>query len=277
MSEIEDTPDEALLATVRSRAYERVVKRMGCLTAAALSTVPAAWAAMSWTGDLEGVLGSAAHGVVFTVAGLCSFPMVALLFGPLLMLRRLRAGKEIAELRRRWGQDELSTYERRAALMLAAGGSDAQGRRPPDYVVLFQGKELPSGGHRFLRLDLWGTELPRAEAELRRSHPVIDAADADPQGSLSVVRGDVPETVVSALAEKLATLDGDLEPGRTAKDGLPCSCAVLRRDPPDVFHATANLATTPSTHPAAGLLGLLMAASEALIAGQEVAGAADTT
>ncbi len=262
--EIPDRTDEELLATVRSRGYERLASRLGCLVAAVASTLPAAWAASAWTADLEGLLGSAAHGLVFLLAALCSFPLVAVLFGPLLILRRLRTGKEIAELRRRWGQDELSGYERRAAIMLAGGGRDDRGRPPPDHVLLFQGREQPHGVHRFLRVDVWGSELPRAEAELRRAHAVLDAADADPQGSMSLVRGILPTSLAEALATSVATLDGDLPAGGSAKDGLPCKCAVLQRDPPDVFHAEANLAATPSSHPAAGLLGLLMAATEAL-------------
>ncbi|GEM_PF-2896940 len=277
MSEIESRTDEELLAFARNRGYERLASRFGCLAAAAASTLPAAFAAQAWTADLEGLLGSAAHGLVFALAALCSFPFVALLFGPLLILRRLRAGRTIDELKRRWGQAELSTYERRAAIMLAGGGRDDAGRLPPDYVVLFQGGEMPHGMHRFLRVDLWGKELPTAEGEMRRAHPVLDAADADPQGAVSLIRGDLPSTLAQALADHLDALDADLPAGVPGKDGLPCKCAVLQRNPPDVFHAEANLATTPSSHPAAALLGLLMAATEALASVQSVDGADETT
>ena len=272
--DIEASPDDALIACVRLRGYERVLSRLGCLAAAAVSTIPAASAAQTWTSDLDGLMGSVAHGLVFSFAALCSFPLVGLVFGPLIALRRLRAGKEIAELKRRWGQAELLEYERRAAVMLAGGGRDANGRPPPDHVVIFQGCELPHGMHRFLRVDVWGSELPHAEAEFRSAHAVLEAADATPPGSVRVISSVLQDSLTKALAAKLDVLDGDLSGSSSGtRDGFPCKCAVLRRDPPDVFHAEANLASTPQGELSAQLLGLLAAATEAMT----VQGPSETT
>lgn len=258
--------DDELLAIIQRRSHEWMLSRVGCMTAAAIAMTPAMGAANAWTpDDLPGVVRMLVWVGLVGVGGLCTFPLVGLLLGPLIALRELRARKEIRELRRRWGQSPMIAYAARAQAMLAAGGSDARGRPPPDFVVVFQAKGLPGGRQRFLRVDLWDRPKPKAEAEQRRAPPVLEAADSEPMGSLAREEGHLPADLTRALRDRLREL-GDSPPRRRAhKGGMACHATVVSRDPLTKRELKADLTSSAPTDETTAVLSLLLAASEALI------------
>lgn len=141
-----------------------------------------------------------------------------------------------AELERRHGWAPHATYldeDRRAF----------PADHAPAYSVILSTTVLPSGGHRWVRVQLWRTPAPHARVEVRAVRWPGDAFRIEDE---EFIRGeaDLPEPSRSAL---LALLES---PGPAAlaavpvrvHDGLPCKVTVLDHAADRVHEGSCNLA-----------------------------------
>jgi hypothetical protein len=169
------------------------------------------------------------------------------------LLPAVRERKRAArELELRFDLAPLEQHEANACAALEQPGA-------PEAVLLFEGRALPHGGHRFIRIDL------AAESTIRvRSTPFLHdlARVEEPQRRMLKIDGPlsaVGAERVRALLREL-TPEALIGPRHFVRDGFPCAAVVLRRGA-EPLRASLNLAGLPAelkANPCVRLLELML-------------------
>lgn len=237
MSLADRTDDELLAATWQDD--REVARRAGGCGLAALTALGAPFAA--WMLGVTPAVGLGA------VAGVAFLYGIGPVYSP-----------PMAELRLRWGQGRLRDYQREARTEVDTEGG-------PDWVLVLQGRSLPSGGYRFVRLVLSAPDTARLEVRISPFPATLrqEAGDGPPPSPLQRFRAELGPEEATALLQHLErhaaeSLDASLF---TVADGFPAELVGVGRGGLTLT-ARANLAGVPTealSHPNLLLMRRLVA------------------
>lgn len=247
---VQTMTEAELIARSRQRPWEQRIESIGCVAGLVLSVCAAAGTLV-----LLGLAYLGAAIIAFLAVGISTVVLVFWAAG-------FRAGPYRNELRRRYDLPELPASRAEAEPLFAA--NPTEGSKPPDAVLLLQGRGLPHGNDHFVQVTLWQGETPHGTILAR----TLSRFNFDRDVPFTAALGEAALTGKECAA--FWALLPEVERTSTEKlqdfvlDGFPCRLVVLRREPFRRCEASCNLAgigEADTAHPVPAMMQALLAAS----------------